>query len=363
MLTNDNFRKYRRLLQGRGVNLRMGKASAVSATTVTVPGLRKEDEIIGVMAWELTAAPGSVTEGVVKGAVAASLNVVPAGVNNDVTFTARKAGLDGNNLQIQYTDPAAASQPLTVVVSFDATNGKTLINFLLETNGASAIVTTGNQIIGAIRTQLGGFAGAAQAGLPTAGQLVSAANSAANDGTGVVTAIAKTSLAGGADNGRTDGTADSVTIQGSLYTRRLTSDRYAGDSAYDISVKYTDPAAASQVLHQRVTRDPVTGDVTIDIRLATDGASVITTTRDQIRQLITDSYRQVTVNAGDDGQAGGPYGGADFVIAGAPAAGATLATAVGATALTGGNDSGSFLTTADLSLFEAVLVWWVSARD
>jgi len=112
---------------------------------------------------------------------AASLTTALTGANNDIvwTVTRRMQGLVGNLVNITYTDPGAPSQPLAITV----TNPYS-IDISLETDGAGAIVSTAADLIAAI---------AADA---TASALITGANAAGNDGSGVVTAMAQTYLAG-----------------------------------------------------------------------------------------------------------------------------------------------------------------------
>jgi hypothetical protein len=111
---------------------------------------------------------------------AAALTTALTGANNDLVFTARRGGENGKNVTIRYVDPGAASQALSVTVAGSA------ITVNLATNGSSVITSTAAQIRDAVN------------GDATASGLVFAANAAANDGTGVVTAMAATPLAGNA---------------------------------------------------------------------------------------------------------------------------------------------------------------------
>ena len=117
-----------------------------------------------------------------KGEKAASLTTALTGTNNDLVFTAKQAGSGGNAITVTYTDPGGATATLGVVVS-----GRD-INVNLG-RAASAINTTGTLLAAAIAAD------------PTANMLVSVANAAGNDGTGLVTALSKTNLAGGSDTG------------------------------------------------------------------------------------------------------------------------------------------------------------------
>lgn len=110
----------------------------------------------------------------------ASYTTALAGANNDLVFTHQAGGTAGNSYSITYTDPGAASQSLSVVVTGYA------VNVNLATDGAKAITSTATQVMNAVNTSPGcqfiKF-GASLAGSDT--------------GAGVVTALATQSLAGG----------------------------------------------------------------------------------------------------------------------------------------------------------------------
>jgi hypothetical protein len=110
---------------------------------------------------------------------AATLTTALTGANNDLTFTARRPGNKGNTVTVRYLDPAANNQTLAISVSTMA------ITTSLATGAGGAITSTAATIRDAIN------------GDATASALVFAANAAANDGTGVVTAMAATALTGG----------------------------------------------------------------------------------------------------------------------------------------------------------------------
>jgi|GEM_PF-2100604 len=111
----------------------------------------------------------------------ATLTTVLTGNNNDLTFTADKPGAGGNAITIAYVNPAAANKPLAVTVV------GTAISVQLATDGASAIVSTADQVKDAINNSF------------AARSLVYAVRAAGNDGSGVVEAMAATQLAGGSD--------------------------------------------------------------------------------------------------------------------------------------------------------------------
>jgi hypothetical protein len=108
------------------------------------------------------------------------LTTALAGSNNDLTFRANTQGVVGNSTTIAYV-VAGASTPLSVSVTGSA------ITVNVATNGSSVATSTAAQVRDAVNAHA------------QAGQLVSAENATGNDGTGVVTALAATPLAGGTD--------------------------------------------------------------------------------------------------------------------------------------------------------------------
>lgn len=111
----------------------------------------------------------------------ATLTTALAGGDNDIVWRAVVGGAAGNDITIAYVDPGANDKPLGVAVVGNA------ITVNLATGPAGAITSTAGDII------------AKMASTPTAAALVTGANAAANDGTGVVTAMAATALTGGAN--------------------------------------------------------------------------------------------------------------------------------------------------------------------
>lgn len=108
----------------------------------------------------------------------ASLTTALVGANNDLVFTAKPQGADGNLVTVTYVDPGGATATLGVVVT-----GKDIVVNLGR--ATSAITTTATLLKAAVD------------GTPAAAALVSVANAPANTGAGLVTAMSKTSLAGG----------------------------------------------------------------------------------------------------------------------------------------------------------------------
>lgn len=111
-----------------------------------------------------------------KKLTAATLTTALAGANNDLSYTAKTAGASA--ITVRYV-VAGASTPLTVSVSGSD------ITVNVATNGSSAATSTATQVKTAID------------GNGPASALVSVANAAGNDGTGVVAAMGATALTGG----------------------------------------------------------------------------------------------------------------------------------------------------------------------
>ena len=112
-------------------------------------------------------------------AVAASLTTALTGTNNDLVFTAKTKGANGNAITIAYVNPGADGVIAVAVAG-------------------TAITVTLAYATGAITSTAANVA-AAIAANTAANALVSTANAAANDGTGLVTALTATPLTGGVD--------------------------------------------------------------------------------------------------------------------------------------------------------------------
>lgn len=114
--------------------------------------------------------------------VAATMTTALAGTNNDLVYTGVVGlGINGNLVTIQYVNPGTPSASLSVSVV------GSVITVHLATNGGSAITSTAALVAAAITASV------------PASALVTVANAPANDGTGVVTAMAITPLVGGVD--------------------------------------------------------------------------------------------------------------------------------------------------------------------
>jgi hypothetical protein len=103
--------------------------------------------------------------------------------NNAILFTAKKAGVDGNNISVQLKDPAAFSSALSVDVV-----GRDIIVSLATGVDPGNITSTAALVIAAIAAS-------------SAADLVTAVNSGASTGAAAVVAVALTDLSGGTDAG------------------------------------------------------------------------------------------------------------------------------------------------------------------
>jgi hypothetical protein len=131
-------------------------------------------------------------------AVRATVDINPTGDDNGLTFTARQYGAGGNRISVQYLDPAANDAALSVSVSGLA------IVVSLATGEAGAITSTAAEILAAIE--------ASQAATEIVAVAIDAADSGeGDDGSGIVTEMARTHLADGA------GTAIGEASPGALY--------------------------------------------------------------------------------------------------------------------------------------------------
>ena len=159
--------------------------------TVTVAIAAASDSIAGMLMFG-DAAPVS--------AVRAAIEINPNGNENGLTFTAVAYGTDGNLITVQYDDPGANDATLAVRVS-----GNTIV-VSLATDGSGTITSTAAEVLAAINAE----AKAAELVTPT---IYAADGGGVDDGSGVVTAMARTALEGGA------GTGIGSALPGALYLR------------------------------------------------------------------------------------------------------------------------------------------------
>lgn len=112
-------------------------------------------------------------------AVAAALTTNLTGTNNDLVFTAKTKGVAGNSITVALIDPGEETATEAVEV--------TGTDIVVTLRSVSSTLSTAAQVKTAIEANA------------TANALVAVTNKAANDGTGVVTAMAEDALEGGVD--------------------------------------------------------------------------------------------------------------------------------------------------------------------
>ena len=143
--------------------------------------------------------------------VIATLNINPAGDENALDFTAVAWGTGGNAITIEYVDPSDIDQTISVDVVGSA------ITISLDTDGAGAITTTAAQLITAYEL------------VSDATDLATVAIDAsdtgvADDGSGIVTAMASAPFTGGLGIGPGQSTEATVAIDGDDLTVHLETD-------------------------------------------------------------------------------------------------------------------------------------------
>jgi hypothetical protein len=111
----------------------------------------------------------------------ASLTTTLTGLNNELLFTAKAEGRAGNQISVEYVNPGAINKALEIDV-----DGKA-IKVWLATNGAGVITTVADDISALVTTH------------PVASVLVTAADAALNNGSGLVIAMVPAYLTGGVD--------------------------------------------------------------------------------------------------------------------------------------------------------------------
>lgn len=109
----------------------------------------------------------------------ASLTTALTGTNNDLTYTATRPGVEGNAFRVRYVVAGT-----NTALSVSRSGGDLTVN--VATDGAGAVTSTAAAIATAVNAS------------DEARFLVTAANATGNNGTGIVTALAFTSLTGGA---------------------------------------------------------------------------------------------------------------------------------------------------------------------
>jgi hypothetical protein len=112
--------------------------------------------------------------------VAASLTTALTGTNNDLVFTSKFQGAQGNTTRVRYV-VAGNNTPLSISVTAQD------ITVNVATDAGGLATSTASQVLVAVNADA------------SAKKLVTASLAAGNDGTGVVTALAYTNLTGGTE--------------------------------------------------------------------------------------------------------------------------------------------------------------------
>lgn len=243
-------------------------------------------------------------------ALAAAVRINPAGANNDVLYTANVAGSPGNDITVQYIDPGLASQALAVSVVGKA------IRVRLATDAGSVITSTAALVLAAVNAHW------------MASHLVTAVVGD-GAGAGVVTAMAETHLAGGADMDATH--AALTTALAGANNDVVWTAVVGGEAGNDITIAYVNPGAPGQALGVVVVASAIT------VNLATDGGGLITSTADDIKAEVAATPAAAALVTGVDA---GADDGSGVVIA---MAGTNLAGGADVTALYGPFEGARFV--------------------
>lgn len=177
----------------------LGVPSSGDISACTSAGMVLDTPQIGIAtATSITGVGFSSGAGAPVDAVQASLDRDPAGDDNALTFTAKDYGTGGNAITITYVDPGDNDQVLgVVVVDTDA-----VVN--LATGVAGAITSTAAEV-------LAEWEGTAPA-LALASVIIDTSDTGvADDGSGIVTALAEANFTSGA------GTGIDSAIKGGIY--------------------------------------------------------------------------------------------------------------------------------------------------
>lgn len=144
---SDNLRAHRRFLQGRGVNFRKTIIDGGAVGRLPVPGLHDDDKVISVFNMtDLNDATGYLDDNGDKAQL-----VTPG--PNVMTFTARKPGIEGNNIYIQAAAAPGNDLPLTVdVLPYLTAKTRVLIN--LATGPTGVALTDGSNDLELVRAAI-----------------------------------------------------------------------------------------------------------------------------------------------------------------------------------------------------------------
>jgi len=277
----QNLRKFRRYLQGRGVNLRetIVSANAYADVRITVPGLHDDDAIISVI--NMTDML-DVTGYLDNGGEFATVDIFST--NKGIRFTALKAGTEGNKIYVKAAAAPGNSLPLSVAIgAYDVilgttgNPGKTAILVSLATNSSGVALTTGENdaslVFAAIIDAQEQMIGDAIVDLALLG-----------DGTTDWTATGPTALTGGTSFKQGPSTAKYVTAFTDPYADgnvRYVA-RQAGAEGNDITIEYTDGGA----LAVDVTTEAIVVTYVVGVTTAQDVVDAVNANADAAALVI-----------------------------------------------------------------------------
>lgn len=167
----------------------------------------------------LTELEGLITSnaGAPDDAVQATLSRNPAGDDNALTFTAVAYGTGGNSITIEYVDPSATDASLSVDVDGNA------ITVNLATDGGGSITSTAAEVLAAIEAK-------AEAAALVTVAIDASDTGVADDGSGVVTALASAPMTGG------QGTAIGTVLPGGILIDTTNANTYRNDGTQAVPV-------------------------------------------------------------------------------------------------------------------------------
>lgn len=226
-----------------------------------------------------------------------------AGANNDMTYTAKAAGIAGNSITIAYTDSPSNPNPPTVAVVGSA------ITVTID-----AGVTTAAQIKTAIE------------GDATANALVAVANTSGNSGAGTVPAMSAIALTGGGTSGRkAEYTTQSTVSNANLRFEAIE----AGTAGNSITVTYVTGASAAGKEVVSVTGTDITVTLHADSTAAMVMSALLADTpaKATCTTKLTGNHNDLTYTAVTSGEAGNQL--KIIYTLGASAAGGELVTVSG----------------------------------
>ena len=203
--------------------------------------------------------------------------------DDDLAFTALAEGADGEAVTVEYVDPGAASQPLSVSVAGQA------ITVNLATDATGAVTSTAAQVMAAINADA------------QASALVQVSLAPGSDGDGVVSAMGPQNLGRGASAAVFTSNLASLTTGLAGANNDLNfSARASYPDGEAIRVAYLDPGAINQALSVSVSGREIT------VHLATDATGAVTSTAAQVLAAVNadaqaSSLVQASLTGLDDG--------------------------------------------------------------